>query len=173
MVVQDSTDVRRYEPAHAAMRPFDTLLCPLVVVVVQDSTDVSRYEPALSASNLYSASAKSFQQSRLHLENITNPTDEVLIDSAYILLLLHPFNGLFSRTTSVSWYQKGKTSLDLSEARDDGVLGWQWHQVDHMQTICTLHHMDNHTNTSSLNFYRPDALPGAHPTVSTVKALLT
>jgi len=36
--------VRRYEPAHAAMRPFDTLLCPLVVVVVQDSTDVSRYE---------------------------------------------------------------------------------------------------------------------------------
>jgi len=79
VVLQDSTDVRRYEPAHAAMRPFDTLLCPLVVVVVQDSTDVSRYEPALSASNLYSASAKSFQQSRLHLENITNPTDEVLV----------------------------------------------------------------------------------------------
>ena len=37
--------------------------------------------------------------------------------------LLHPFNGLFSRTTSVSQYQKGKTSLDLNEARDDGVLG--------------------------------------------------
>jgi len=30
-----------------------------------------------------------------------------------------------------------KTSLDLNEARDDGVLGWQWHQLDHMQTICT------------------------------------
>jgi len=44
----------------------------------------------------------------------------------------HPFNGLFSRTTWVSWYQKGKTSLDLN-----GVLGWQWHQLDHMQTICT------------------------------------
>jgi len=25
--------------------------------------------------------------------------------------------------TRVSWYQKGKTSLDLNEARDDGVLG--------------------------------------------------
>jgi len=25
---------------------------------------------------------------------------------------------------------------------------------------------DNHTNTSSLNFYRPDALPDAQPTVS-------
>jgi len=28
----------------------------------------------------------------------------------------------------------------LNEARDDGVLGWQWHQLDHMQTICTLCH---------------------------------
>ena len=38
-------------------------------------------------------------------------------------LLLHPFNSLFSRTTWVSRYQKGKTSLDINEARDDGVLG--------------------------------------------------
>jgi len=38
-------------------------------------------------------------------------------------LLLHPLNGLFSRTTWVSQYQKGKTSLDLNEARDDRVLG--------------------------------------------------
>jgi len=36
---------------------------------------------------------------------------------------LHPNNGLYSRTTPVSRYQKGKTSLDLNEARDDGVLG--------------------------------------------------
>jgi len=36
---------------------------------------------------------------------------------------LHPFNGLSSRTTWVSRYQKDKTSLDLNEARDDGVLG--------------------------------------------------
>jgi len=28
-----------------------------------------------------------------------------------------------------------------------------WHQRDHMQTICTLLQTDNHTNTSSLNFY--------------------
>ena len=39
--------------------------------------------------------------------------------------------------------------MDLSEAIDDGVLGWQWHQLDHMQTICTLLQTDNHTNTSS------------------------
>ena len=36
-----------------------------------------------------------------------------------LLLLLHLFNGLFSRTTWVSQYQKGKTNLDLNEARDD------------------------------------------------------
>jgi len=32
--------------------------------------------------------------------------------------ILHPVKGLFSRTTWLSRYQKGKTSLDLNEARD-------------------------------------------------------
>ena len=36
----------------------------------------------------------------------------------------------------------------------------------YMQTICTSVQTDNHTNTSSLNFYRPDARPDAQPTVS-------
>jgi len=51
----------------------------------------------------------------------------------------------------VSWYQKGKTSLNLNEARDNGVLGWQWHQLDHMQTIGTSIQTDNHINTSTVN----------------------
>ena len=42
----------------------------------------------------------------------------------------------------------------------------QWHQLDHMQTICTSLQTDNHTKTSSLNFYRPDAVLDAQPTVS-------
>jgi len=42
-----------------------------------------------------------------------------------LLLLLHRFDSLFSRTTWVCRYQKGKISLDLNEARDYGVLGWQ------------------------------------------------
>ena len=42
----------------------------------------------------------------------------------YILpLLLHAFKSLFSRTSWVSQYQKGKTSLDLNKIRDDAVLG--------------------------------------------------
>ena len=75
--------------------------------------------------------------------------------SAYQLhtqLLLHPSNGLFSRTTWVSRYQIGKTSLDLNEARDGGVLEWQWHQLDHVQTICTSLQTDKHTNTTSVKF---------------------
>jgi len=32
--------------------------------------------------------------------------------------ILQPFNGLFSRTTWVSQYQKGKTNLDFTGARD-------------------------------------------------------
>jgi len=33
----------------------------------------------------------------------------------------HSFNGLFSRTTWVSWYHNDKTILDFNEARDNGV----------------------------------------------------
>ena len=71
---------------------------------------------------------------------------------------LRLFNCLFSRTTWVRQYQN---SLDLNKARDDGVSGWQWHQLDHMQTVCASLQTDIHTNTSSLNFCRPDALPDA------------
>jgi len=45
----------------------------------------------------------------------------------------HPFNGPLSGTTQVSWYQKGKTSLDFTEARDSE---WQWNLLGHMQ-VCT------------------------------------
>jgi len=67
-----------------------------------------------------------------------------------------------SRTTRVSRYQKGKTSLDFTEARDSE---WQWHQLGHMQ-VCTLLQIDNHTSTPPLCFYRPDALPATQPTAS-------
>jgi len=46
----------------------------------------------------------------------------------------HTFNGSLSGTTRVSRYQKGKTNLDFTEARD---IDWQWHQLVCMQ-ICTL-----------------------------------
>ena len=75
---------------------------------------------------------------------------------------LQPFNGLFSRTTWVNRYQKGKTNLDFTGARDSE---WQWHQLGHMQ-VCTSLQTDNHANTQPLVFYRTDALPAAQPTAS-------
>jgi len=74
---------------------------------------------------------------------------------------VHPPSSLLllsSTTTCVSRYQNGKTSLDLNEARDDGVLGCSGISWT-MQTICTSLQTDNHTNTSSVNFCRLDAQP--------------
>jgi len=46
----------------------------------------------------------------------------------------------------VSRYQKGKTSLDFTEARDSE---WQWHQLGHMQVAP---YIDNHAGTPPLGF---------------------
>jgi len=65
-------------------------------------------------------------------------------------------------TTRLSQYQKGKTNLDFTEARD---IEWHWHQLTYMQ-ICTSPQTDNHTSTPPLSFYRLDALPATQPTAS-------
>jgi len=50
-------------------------------------------------------------------------------------------------------------------------MGWQWHQLDHMQIICTSLQTDNHASTSPLSFYFLQArCPSCHPTNS-MKAL--
>jgi len=77
----------------------------------------------------------------------------------------HPFNGPLSRTTRVSRYQKGKTSLDFTEARDNE---WQWHQLGRVQ-VCTSLQTDNHTSTPPLSFLKAGC-PSCRPTNS-VKAL--
>jgi len=61
----------------------------------------------------------------------------------------HLFNSPFSGNTQVSQYQKGKTNLDFTEARDSE---WQWHQLDHMQ-VCTSLQADNHASTPPLSFF--------------------
>ena len=62
----------------------------------------------------------------------------------------------------MSRYQKGKTNLDSTEARDSGI-SWAIMQV------CTSLQTDNHASTprsQPLSFYWPDALPAAQPTAS-------
>jgi len=48
----------------------------------------------------------------------------------------------------VSWYQKGKTNLDFTEAGDSE---WQWHQLGHMQ-VCISLQTDNHASIPPLKF---------------------
>jgi len=49
----------------------------------------------------------------------------------------------------VSRYQKGKTNLDFTGARDSE---WQWHQLGHMQ-VCASLQTDNHASASLLKFF--------------------
>jgi len=50
--------------------------------------------------------------------------------------------------------------------RTEQMMGWQWHQLHNMQIISTSLQTNNHTSTSSLDFYTPDALPDAQATVT-------
>jgi len=70
----------------------------------------------------------------------------------------------------VSRYQKGKTNLDFTGARESE---WQWHQLGHMQ-ICTSLQTDNHASTSLLSFLQ-GGCPSCHPANSfkALKALST
>jgi len=83
----------------------------------------------------------------------------------YTPVLHTRFNGPFSGTTRVSQYQKGKTNLDFTEARDSE---WHWHHLGHMQ-VCTSLQIDNHASTPPLSFLQAGC-PSCRPTNS-VKAL--
>jgi len=65
----------------------------------------------------------------------------------------------------VSQYQKGKISLDLTEARD---CEWQWHQLAHMQ-VCTLLQTDK-TPAPHHSSVLQAGCPSCRPTNS-IKAL--
>jgi len=65
----------------------------------------------------------------------------------------------------VGQYQKGKTNLDFTEARESD---WQWHQLGHMQ-VCNSLQTDNNASTSPLSFLQAGC-PSCCPTNS-IKAL--
>jgi len=65
------------------------------------------------------------------------------VELCALLERTHLFNGPFSGTTRVSWYQKDKTNLDFTESRDSD---WQWHQLDQQQ---------QHNNNERLTAFDP------------------
>ena len=89
-----------------------------------------------------------------------------LLRNVYAAHIHIPFNGPLSRTIRVSRYQKGKTNLDFTEARDSQ---WQWHQLGHMQ-VCISLQTDKHTSTPPLFCFLQAGCRSCRPTNS-VKAL--
>jgi len=53
----------------------------------------------------------------------------------------------------VGRYQKGKTNLDFTEARDSE---WQWHQLGHMQVCTSLQHHTTQFFTGPMPFLPPN-----------------
>jgi len=102
----------------------------------------------------------------------------------------HPFNGPFSGTTQVSRYQKGKKIWILlkQETVSGSGISWALCKSAPRSRQITMQHSTTqfftgrmpflppnqqrqstegkNSNTPSLNFYRPDALPDSKPTVS-------
>ena len=94
-----------------------------------------------------------------HYTSIHVPDERMDADQHAALQLLdyfcadntHPFNGPFSGITRVSRYQKGKTNLDFTEARDSE---WQWHQLNHMvQLFCRTYGRDRQTDTQTILYW--------------------
>ena len=104
------------------------------------------------------------KQNNLKTEVLLKKTEYVCTEDAparphllLLLLLQHPFNSLFAKTT---WVSRHWILLEQQ------MMGWQWHQLDHMQLTCISLQTDNHVSTSPLSFYRPDALPAIQLTAS-------
>jgi len=101
-------------------------------------------------------SLKSFSDSASHLGlNISWPKTK----------LQNIGSGYKPPDISVGRYQKGKTNLDFTEARDSEC---QWYQLAYVQ-VCTSLQTDNHASTPPLSFLQAGC-PSCRPTNS-VKAL--
>ena len=97
------------------------------------------------------------------LDTVQNSNKQNCVD--WTETLIEEFNSLIQAATRVNErllrtnththtltrcrYQKGKTNLDFTEARDSE---WQWHQLGHMQ-VCTSLQTDNHASTPPLSFF--------------------
>jgi len=86
------------------------------------------------------------------IHQLTSEGNEATTSAPALQLLLHYIRlmAFFSRTTWVSQHQKGKPFWIWLEQE---MLGWQWHQLDHMQIICTSLQRDKYASTSPLKFF--------------------
>jgi len=105
---------------------------------------------------LFTAAKQRPQTSVISYPTITGQRSQIIITFRGCLhITLYPFHGLFFKTTWVSWHQKGRTNVDVNEARDDGVaVTSAGPYADHLQLTPD----STHTSTSSLT-HKLDAIP--------------
>jgi len=77
------------------------------------------------------------------------------IQSVKIWHLLHYYYIHLTAFFQDNQQQKGKSLWILLEQE---MMGWQWHQLDHMQIICTSLQTGNQDSTSPLSFFT-DRMP--------------
>jgi len=126
-----------------------------VACVTVEPTELTSFQqPQISSGRtwtMYTDTSVQLNGTNAHNSSTRIDTDEWLSAQTTVLLRkitlehTHLFNSPLSGTTRVSRYQKGKTNLDFTEARDSE---WQWHQLGRMQ-VCTSLQTDNHASCPS------------------------
>jgi len=88
---------------------------------------------------------------------IQSPLMELLL-LLLLLLLLHfcyYYNDshLTASFPGLAGYAGNRKAEPFWILQKQEMMRWQWHQLNHMQNICTSFQTDNHTSTSSFNFF--------------------
>ena len=100
----DECDAHRVTASHSEIRGFSSDVCQMRCHPRQrDKVALGHVDGSISI----------FVAGKQHIFN-----SDIGLHLTTTLQQLQPFNGLFSRTTWVSRYQKGKTNLDFTGARD-------------------------------------------------------
>jgi len=92
--------------------------------MVKELTDLAGQHEQI-AENMASTILKDMQTAVQEVKQERKRVNERAVLCFEPCVTLHTFNSPSSGTTQVSRYQKGKASLDFTEARDSE---WQWHQ---------------------------------------------
>jgi len=88
------------------------------------------------------------------IKSLCHLSPVILVQTTTAASILRPF----FQTTWVSRHQKGKPFWILLELE---MMGWQWHQLDHMQSFAPRFRQITMQVPHPLGFYRPGALPAA------------
>ena len=152
IIIYYTSSQHKLKNIHRVPKKGDTKLMVVTLLTLKFSTNFQTFFTVWFSSKF---AAKYLLKTPPHLICVTTlPCENFTSEDEQHSQTTHTFNGPLSRTTRVSRYQKGKTNLDFTEARDSE---WQSVPRSRQRTTPAPHHSV---------FYRPDALPAAQPRAS-------